>query len=87
MPTDRRVAGLFCSEVLGDLSAYLDGELGPAQRAAIEEHLAGCDVCERFGGEFSAAVAGLRRELAGGGDHDASALTRLHARLAKERGD
>jgi len=61
MPTDRLVGSLYCHEVLERLSDYLDGELPREARAAVEEHLAGCDVCERFGARFADAVHALRR--------------------------
>ena len=60
---DREVAGVRCTEVLDDLSAYLDGELSTARVARIEAHLRGCDWCERFGGRFAEAVTELRRRL------------------------
>jgi anti-sigma factor RsiW len=57
------------------LSAYLDGELGPAERRQVEEHLAGCPKC-------AAALEDLRRQgdvlaRAGGG-------LLLHVDLARE---
>lgn len=61
---DRSVAGIRCTEVLADLSDYFDGELAAGRRGQIEAHLAGCDWCERFGGDFSAVITALRRELA-----------------------
>lgn len=60
---DRSVAGIRCTEVLDDLSDYIDGELHADRVARIEAHLAGCDWCERFGGDFAAVVATLRRQL------------------------
>jgi anti-sigma factor RsiW len=29
---------------------YVDGELSSGERTAVETHLRGCAVCERFGG-------------------------------------
>ena len=65
MKIDREkiVAGISCGEVLDQLSAYLDGELGPEERDRIEAHLRGCDGCARFGGEFRATVRALREHL------------------------
>ncbi len=56
MQGEREVAGLRCSQVLEELSAYVDGDLLPERRAQIEAHLRGCNRCERFGGEFGALV-------------------------------
>ena len=61
---EREVAGIRCGEVLEDLSDYLDGELPAGRVRQIEEHLAGCDWCERFGGDFARSVARLRERLA-----------------------
>lgn len=61
---DRNVAGITCSAVLAVLSDYLDGEVTDAVRAQVNAHLAGCDVCERFGGRFATTVGALRKHLA-----------------------
>lgn len=34
-----------CNELLGSLSAYIDGELSPELCEELERHLAGCDNC------------------------------------------
>jgi len=34
-----------CSKINRKLSAYLDGELGPGDQAAIKEHLSSCPAC------------------------------------------
>ena len=60
---DRSVAGIRCTEVLDDLSDYLDGELTADRVRQIEAHLEGCDWCERFGGDFADAIASLRARL------------------------
>ncbi|MCU0656139.1 MAG: zf-HC2 domain-containing protein [Polyangiaceae bacterium] len=76
---EREVAGLRCSAVLELLSDYLDGELAPEARAGVEAHVAGCNVCERFGARFAAAVQTLRKLPAPAGQEGAA--DRLKARL------
>lgn len=61
MAIEREVAGMRCGEVMLQLSEFLDGELAPEARSRVEAHLRGCDVCERFGGAFTAAIQALRR--------------------------
>jgi anti-sigma factor (TIGR02949 family) len=56
------VAGLRCAQVLAALSDYLDGELPPQDRAALEAHVQGCARCTRFGGRFAAVVTLLRAD-------------------------
>lgn len=84
-PSERVVAGLRCGEVLDALSDFVDGEAEAALRVRIEEHLRGCDWCERFGNRFSDLVAGMRRELRDTPIDDRVA-SRLRDRLAKATG-
>jgi anti-sigma factor RsiW len=81
MKGERMVGGLRCSEVLGDLSEYLDGSLAPDVVAHIEDHLRGCDLCERFGGEMAATVRALRQKLSEPDPLPAEAEERLRKRL------
>lgn len=78
---DRSVAGIRCTEVLEDLSDYLDGELPDERVARIEAHLAGCDWCERFGGDFGAAIRALRQRLGAAQAPPPEVHERLHERL------
>lgn len=75
------VAGLRCREVLGDLSAYLDGELDAARVSALQAHLAGCDRCTRFGGQVARVLADLRAGLTVASPLTHEAADRLHARV------
>ncbi|MEV0170786.1 zf-HC2 domain-containing protein [Streptomyces sp. NPDC050803] len=70
---------ITCSEAVERLWDYLDATVGPADRAAVEEHLA---VCLRCCGELEFAVE-LRRFLAASGHTDvpSDVLARLHATL------
>ena len=39
---------MTCRQVVQLLTDYLDGALSEADRARVEEHLAGCDACTAF---------------------------------------
>lgn len=63
MDGERMLAGVRCGEVLAELSEFLDGHLNPARMRQLQEHVRACDLCQKFGSEFSAAVHGLRASL------------------------
>lgn len=77
MAENRQVGGLFCFEVLERLSDYVDGELTAEAKAQVDAHLAGCDACTKFGGEFGAVVTALRKALRRDDEPGAGALERL----------
>ncbi len=81
MESEREVAGLWCSQVLGYLSEFHDDELPPATVTQIEAHLAGCDWCERFGTQFSAMLGELVRQFAVPEALSEETMARLQARL------
>ena len=64
MNGERKVAGLWCREVLAKLYDYLDDELEPDERSRFEEHLAGCSVCTTFGGRAAALAKAIQARLA-----------------------
>lgn len=79
MAEDRVVAGLRCMEVLALLDAFVDGGLSEAQRSQVEAHLAGCDWCTKFGGEYAGLVTrlkGLTPSASSSSDEVAEALAR-----------
>ncbi len=81
MPAENRsIAGLFCTDVLARLSAYLDGELAGSEVAQLRAHVGACRTCERFGGRFAAAVQQLRESEPAPLDAD------VDARLAEALG-
>lgn len=81
MAENRNVGGLFCFEVLSQLSDYVDGELAAPEKAKIEAHLAGCDACTRFGGEFGAVVKALRQKLQAAPEPSQASRVRLRSKL------
>lgn len=77
MAENQYVGGLFCFEVLAKLSDFVDGELEEGEREKIERHLAGCDACTRFGGEFGAVVRALREKVQADEQPSEASLQRL----------
>jgi anti-sigma factor RsiW len=78
---DTLVAGLRCREVLDDLSDFLDGTLTDTRVQAIQQHLAGCDRCARFGGEVSHTISALRAVMTTPDPVDANQAARLRQAL------
>lgn len=64
MESERKVGGLWCSEVLAYLSEFRDHELAPGTAAQIEAHLAKCDWCEKFGTQFSSMMDEVVKQFA-----------------------
>lgn len=85
MKAERVLAGLSCSQVLASLTDYLDGELAPDARAALEAHVRACEHCARFGGVFAAVVRGLRERL-GSAALDPGVGARLRTKLSAQLG-
>ncbi len=81
MQGERIVGGLACSAVLALLPEVVAGTIGAGDRAKVALHLAGCSVCERFGGAYGATVRALRASA--NGEEDRAAKERLLAKLAK----
>ncbi|MFN2240140.1 MAG: zf-HC2 domain-containing protein [Thermoanaerobaculia bacterium] len=77
MKGEREVGGVRCGEVLAVLSDFVDGTIDSRLRVRVEEHLLGCDACERFGGVFAATVRGLRERLAAPDAMDEATRERL----------
>ena len=87
MKREQEVGGLWCRQVLGYLSDYVDEELDERVRHQVETHLEGCDLCERFGGEYAAVVRGVRASLAPAPPLAEPLEKRLRERLRTERGE
>ena len=79
---ERVVAGLACSDVLADLSRLLDGELPEAEASRLAGHVAGCDVCERFGRRFAGVIRDLRDGLGEPEPLEEAVAERLRARIS-----
>ena len=85
--TEFAPGGLSCSQVLAQLSDFLDGELAPPARAAIEAHVRQRVRCAQFGGAVAAVLQGLRRQVGGGAaaGFDAQTAGRLAEALRRAR--
>lgn len=58
------MSDLVCAAGVELLMDYLEGELPPDVRAAIEAHVAGCDRCRAFVASYRETPAILRRATA-----------------------
>lgn len=83
LPGERIVAGVSCSEVLADLSAYMDGELDGARVAQLEAHVSQCGVCAAFGAGFGRLVAAMRANLSSPEGLSEAVAGRLQASLQR----
>lgn len=81
LPGERLVGGLWCSQVLADLSSYLDGELEASRRAQLEEHVQHCQVCAEFGSAFGGMLQSVRSGLSRPDSVPADVEARLHQAL------
>lgn len=86
MSVEREAGGLRCGEVIAVLSDYVDRELGPTDRARVENHLRGCAVCEIFGGRFAYTIEDIRAKLGGDDALRPELLASLVARLRRRGG-
>ncbi len=74
-----------CEELAADLSAYLDGECGPAERGRVSAHLEDCAACNETLLAWRQVSDRLRREGADAGvDTDADALAPMRSAVARE---
>ena len=75
-----------CRKLLLELSQYLDGELTPARRRQVEQHIGACECCETMAARLRQIVAACRAE--GGGRPPrhvlAGAANRIKALIAED---
>jgi anti-sigma factor RsiW len=83
MHSENRARAFDCAGVLERLSDYVDGELPVDERNAVQEHLRGCENCDRFGGAFGAAVAALRRGVGPPTAGDEAARRRVQEQVSR----
>ena len=81
LPGEREIAGLTCSDVLADLSAYLDRELTPERAGRLEAHVSECQACATFGAAFGSMLEEVRLRMAAPDDLPADVAARLTAAL------
>lgn len=81
LPGERLVGSLTCSQVLAELSAYLDGDLDPTRRGQVETHVAACQACATFGAGIARLLAEVRLRMASPDPVPDDIAARLHAAL------
>ena len=52
-----RSRGLTCIELVELVTDYLEGNLDEADRARVEQHLAGCDACTAYIDQMRVTIA------------------------------
>jgi anti-sigma factor RsiW len=50
-----------CKELVELITEYLEGELGAADQARFEQHIAGCDACTAYLEQMRETIAALGR--------------------------
>ena len=75
-----------CEQLSMELSAYFDGELDPADRAAIELHVSECEACSRKLEQMRKLRSALS-SLSAGAPRTGSVLDMLRAELRSGTGD
>ena len=51
-----------CRTLLLEISRYLDGELSPARRRLVEQHIAGCTCCDTMAQRLQTVIRMSRDE-------------------------
>jgi anti-sigma factor RsiW len=83
LPGERDIAGLTCSQVLANLSAYVYRELPPGHVARIEAHVSACPACATFGAQFVHLLDEVRARMKTPEPLPADVAARLGATLAR----
>jgi hypothetical protein len=68
-----------CRKLLLELSRYLDGELTPARRRTVEQHVAACECCGTMAARLRKTIAACRVE--GGRRPPRDVISRASARI------
>jgi anti-sigma factor RsiW len=76
-----RTPSLKCRALLLDLSRYLDGELSPARRRAVEAHVDSCECCGTLSLRLRTVIAACRAEA--GKRPPRAVMQRAAARIRK----
>ena len=60
--TDQRRSTARCRKLLLELSRYLDGDLTPARRRRVEQHIEACACCATMAARLRRTVTACRAE-------------------------
>ncbi len=78
-----RDCGPECQETLREIARFLDGELDPSVRAAVDRHLSSCDPCLEHA-EFRKHLKQLIASRCGGDSMPGELLLRVKALIEIE---
>jgi anti-sigma factor RsiW len=75
-----------CRALLMELSRYLDGELTPARRRHVEQHITACSCCDTMAARLRVTIDACRAEATRQPPRDvrSRAAARIRALLARE---
>ena len=80
--SDMADCGPICQETLREIQRFLDGELDPGAKVAIEHHLSDCNPCMQRT-EFRRHLKGMISSKCVGDDVPAALIEKIHGLIVE----